>query len=85
MEDLVLYFFMAIWTLFMVACVLNLYRLDRFSKFMHSEVERVYLARMAGFRDIPYPNVNASYRNLKWYDVFNYKFDRVVVYDATSR
>ena len=63
---------------------LNMVRLSRFSKFMKSEIERVYQKRISGDRTAQYPNVHASYDNLKWYDVFNNKFDRMVVYDDSS-
>lgn len=71
----------AVWLFFILFCFMNAYRTHRFSKFMRSEIDRVGSARMAGNRDVKYPDITASYDNLKWYDVFNYKFDRLVVYD----
>lgn len=71
----------AVWLFFILFCLMNAYRTHRFSKFMRSEIDRVGSARMTGNRDVKYPDIAASYDNLKWYDVFNYKFDRLVVYD----
>lgn len=70
----------AIWLMAMIVCVLGLIRNDRFSKFMRAEIDRVSKARLSGNR-VPWPDVTASYNNLKWYDVFNYRFDQLIVYD----
>lgn len=74
--------FIAAYVFLMIMCGMMLVRTSRFSKFMENEIERVYQARIKGNRDVRYPDVTASYDNLKWYDVFNYKFDRLVVYDV---
>ena len=70
--------------LILLVSVLNLIRVERFSKFMRAEVARVYDLRTNGKREEPYPNVMASFDNLKWYDIFNYKFDNLVVYDRPT-
>lgn len=72
----------AIWLMAFIFSIMCVVRSDRFSKFMRAEIDRVSKARLNGNR-VPWPDVTASYRNLKWYDVFNYKFDRLVVYDVT--
>lgn len=74
--------FIAAYVFLMIMCAMMLVRTSRFSKFMENEIERVYQARIKGNRNVQYPNISASYNNLKWYDVFNYKFDRLVVYDV---
>lgn len=66
-----------------IGSILNLIRLDEFSKFMRAEVDRVYEARKGGKRDEPYPSTVASYKNLKWYDVLNRDYKSMVVYDNT--
>ena len=66
-----------------IGSILNLIRVDEFSKFMRAEVNRVYEARKAGKRDEPYPCTVASYKNLKWYDVLNRDYKSMVVYDNT--
>ena len=68
--------------------ILNLIRIDRFGKFMRAELSRVSHSRMADINNgnsfkQSWPNVMASYRNLKWYDVFNYDFKSLMVYDDT--
>lgn len=72
---------LAVWLMAVIFCIMGAIRSDRFSKFMHAEIDRVSKARLSGNKT-PWPDVTASYRNLKWYDVFNYKFDRLVVYDV---
>jgi len=66
---------------FFIVSFLNLIRIDRFTKFMRAELARVSKARLAGNRDIQWPNVTACYDNFKWYDVFNYDFQSLMVYD----
>jgi hypothetical protein len=66
-----------------IGTILNLIRVDEFSKFMRAETQRVYEARKGGKRDEPYPCVTASYNNLKWYDVLNRDYKSMVVYDNT--
>ena len=76
--------FLVAFSLFMLIITgMNFIRLSRFSKFMKGEIDRVYQARIGGHRNVQYPNVGASYDNLKWYDVFNYRFDQLIVYDAS--
>lgn len=72
---------LAFYVFAMIVCGMMLFRLNRFGKFMRAEIDRVSKARLRGNRT-PWPDITASYRNLKWYDVFNYKFDRLVVYDV---
>jgi hypothetical protein len=72
---------LAVYVFVMIMCVMMLFRLNRFSKFIRAEIDRVGAARISGDRTVVYPDIMASYDNLKWYDVFNYKFDRLVVYD----
>jgi len=68
--------------------ILNLIRIDRFGKFLRAELDRISSSRWSDIRNgnnpkQPWPNVMASYRNLKWYDVFNYDFKSLMVYDNT--
>lgn len=80
----IMFFFTVVAALIVtIVSVLNLIRLDEFSKFMRAEVDRVYEARKGGKRDEPYPCTIASYKNLKWYDVLNRDYKSMVVYDNT--
>ena len=72
---------LAVYVFIMIVCVMNLVRNNRFSKFMRAEIERVGQARLRGNYEVRYPDVSASYKNLKWYDIFNYRFDQLIVYD----
>jgi hypothetical protein len=67
----------------MVWAVLAFYRLHRFSKFVGVEIDRVFASRINGNREEQYPNITASYNNLKWYDMFNFNFKTLMVYDNT--
>ncbi len=73
--------FISIWVLVILGGGLCMYRLHRFSKFMRAEIESIGHMRRLGVRDITYPDVIASYDNLKWYDMFNYNFRSLIVYD----
>jgi|Wag4MinimDraft_6_1082665.scaffolds.fasta_scaffold27699_1 hypothetical protein len=75
-------FLIAIWVLVLFVCVMNLIRVDRFGKLLRAEISRVSTARLSGNYDVQWPNVQASYDNLKWYDVFNYNFKSLIVYDT---
>jgi hypothetical protein len=55
-------------------------RLHRFSKFMRAEIQLAHEARACGNYALTYPDVMASYNNLKWYDMFNYNFHSLIVY-----
>lgn len=80
----IIFFFTVVFSLIVtIASILNLIRIDRFSKFMRAETQRVYEARKGGKRDEPYPCTVASYKNLKWYDVLNRDYKSMVVYDNT--
>lgn len=60
----------------------ELYRLHRLSKAIDHELDRVFTARVNGDRSVEYPDIRKTYSNLKWYDVFNYKFKSMIVYDS---
>lgn len=79
----------AFWVLVLFVCVMNLIRVDRFGKFMRAEISRVSDIRLGAIRDgvTPeqmWPDVSACYDNLKWYDIFNYDFKSLMVYDAVK-
>lgn len=68
-----------------IVCIANIIRLHFFSKFMQRQIDRVYEAYIAGDRRATYPHIRLSYKNLKWYDIFNYKFDTIVVYQKEGK
>lgn len=61
----------------------SLFRLNKFSRFMKREIDRVYAARIGGNRAELWPDVSKCYDNLKWYNPFDYNFQRMMVYDRT--
>jgi hypothetical protein len=71
----------SLWVIAILSSVLYMLRLHQFSKFMRAEVRLVYEARASGNSTITYPDVIASYDNLKWYDMFNYNFRSLIVYE----
>ena len=63
---------------------LSLVRLNRFSAFLNCECERVFEARIRGGRAAAFwPDVEKCYDNLKWYNPFDFNFQRMMVYDYT--
>lgn len=73
----------ALWVVLLAWAAVALIRVHMFGKVMDREINRVFEARISGKPFEPYPNISASYKNLKWYSVFNFKFDSLVVYDRT--
>jgi hypothetical protein len=71
------------WVIVILGSVLYMLRLHQFSKFMRAEVRLAYEARASGNYTLTYPDVMASYDNLKWYDIFNYNFHSLIVYDKS--
>ena len=69
------------WLVALIVCIANIIRLQLYGKFLIDEVERIYEERIAGDHTVTYPAITASYDNFKWYDLFNYKFDKLVVYE----
>lgn len=59
------------------------YRLHRLSKIVSQEINLAFTERTTGNRNARYPDIRKSYANLKWYDVFNYKFKSMIVYDTS--
>jgi hypothetical protein len=74
-------FFIGLYVLVLIVCIANIIRLHLYGKFMIAEVDRIFKVRMTGDRTVTYPAITASYNNFKWYDLFNYKFDKLVVYE----
>lgn len=74
-------FLIVIWALVMIVGIGNMIRLNKFGKFMRSEIERVSAIRLSGNREQMWPDVSACYDNLHWYDIFNYDFKSLMVYD----
>jgi hypothetical protein len=74
-------FFIGLYVLVLIVCITNIVRLHLYGKFLIGEVDRIFDVRMAGDRTVTYPAITASYNNFKWYDLFNYKFDKLVVYE----
>lgn len=80
-------FLIAFWVLVLFVCVMNLIRVDRFGKFMRAEISRVSDIRLNDIRngvstEQMWPDVSGCYANLKWYDIFNYNFKSLMVYDT---
>ena len=78
-------FFIGAYVLGLTVCIANIVRLHYYGRFMLAQVERVFEARVAGDLSVTYPAINPSYNNFKWYDVFNYKFDTMVVYEKEEK
>lgn len=74
-------FLVGAYVLGLTVCIANIIRLHLYGKFMIAEVDRIYEIRVAGDLSVTYPAITASYNNFKWYDLFNYKFDKLVVYE----
>jgi hypothetical protein len=74
-------FFIGLYVLVVIVCIANIIRLHLYGKFLLRKVNHVYEVRIAGDRTATYPAITASYNNYKWYDLFNYKFDKLVVYE----
>lgn len=75
--------FLCVWFALGAYLILALYRLNQFSKFMRKEIDRVFEARVSGDRTALWPDVHACYDNLKWYNAFDFNFQRMMVYDRT--
>jgi hypothetical protein len=81
-------FILIVWAIVIIITIGNIIRLNKFSKFLRAELNRVSHSRLADISNgnsfkAQWPNVIASYRNLKWYDIFNYDFESLMVYDDT--
>jgi hypothetical protein len=78
-------FFVSAYVLGLTVCIANIVRLHYYGQFMLTQVERVFEARVAGDLSVTYPAINPSYDNFKWYDIFNYKFSDLVVYEKQEK
>jgi hypothetical protein len=78
-------FFVSAYVLGLTVCIANIIRLHYYGKFLIAEVERAFKVRMAGDRSVTYPAITPSYKNFKWYDIFNYKFSDLVVYEKQEK
>jgi hypothetical protein len=81
--------FLFVWAIFMIFCIGGLIRTEKFGKFMRAEISRVSESRLADIRNgnsfkAQWPDVMACYKNLKWYDIFNYDFKSLMVYDRAK-
>lgn len=61
-------------------CIAGLFQLRAFSKYMSDVIDNTYESRVNG-NLIAWPDVHASYANLKWYKVWDYRFSNMIVYD----
>ena len=61
-------------------CIACLFQLRAFSKYMSDVIDNTYESRANG-NLIAWPDVHASYANLKWYKVWDYRFSNMIVYD----
>ena len=82
-------FILVAWAIAVIVCIGNLIRVNAFGKFMRAELDRVSHSRLADISNgnsfkAQWPNVMASYNNLKWYDIFNYDFKSLMVYDQAK-
>lgn len=64
----------------LIWCVAGLVQLHLFSNRMSKEINNTYENCINGNR-IPWPDVGASYENLKWYKVWDYRFSKMIVFD----
>jgi hypothetical protein len=82
-------FFVVVWALVLIVCIGNIIRVNKFGKFLRAEISRVSDSRLADIRNgnspvVQWPDVQACYDNLKWYDIFNYDFKSLMVYDLAK-
>ena len=82
-------FFLFAYCIVLIFCIGNIIRVNKFGKFMRAELDRVSHSRLADISNgnsfkAQWPNVMASYNNLKWYDIFNYDFKSLMVYDRAK-
>ena len=66
---------------FIVWAGFSIYQLNQFGKFIRGEIDRVGQARIRGDLKAQYPDMKRSYDNLKWYNPFDFNFERMMVYD----
>jgi hypothetical protein len=77
-------FILVAWAIAMIFCIGGLIRTEKFGKFMRADIKRVRDARVYDDRNEPWPDVGASFQNLKWFDIFNYDFKSMMVYDQAK-
>ena len=77
-------FIFVVWAIIMIIGFGNITRLNKFSKFLRAEIELVSAIRLSGNYQQMWPDVLACYDNLKWYDIFNYDFKSLMVYDQAK-
>jgi hypothetical protein len=82
-------FILVVWAIFMIVCIGNIVRVNAFGKFLRAEIDRVSHSRLADIRNgnsprVMWPDVSACYDSLKWYDIFNYDFKSLMVYDPAK-
>ena len=77
-------FIFVVWAIIMIISFSNMIRLHKFAKFLRAEIELVSAIRLSGNYEQMWPNVSACYDNLKWYDIFNYDFKSLMVYDRAK-
>jgi hypothetical protein len=77
-------FILVAYAIAMIVCIGNLVRVNKFGKFLRAEISRVSEIRLSGNREQMWPDVIACYKNLKWYDIFNYDFKSLLVYDRAK-
>lgn len=82
-------FILVAYAIAMIVCIGNIIRVNKFGKFLRAEISRVSESRLADIRNgnsfkTQWPDVMACYKNLKWYDIFNYDFKSLMVYDRAK-
>ena len=61
-------------------CLAGIIQLNRFANHLLKCIDDTYQNRVNG-NLVPWPDVRASYANLKWYNVLNHRFSKMIVYD----
>lgn len=60
--------------------IVSFIRLNKFSRVMDTAINETFEQRIRGNR-VPWPDVAASYRNLKMWQFYKWDFKSLIVYD----
>lgn len=66
--------------LIVVLAIVSFVRLNRFSRVLDRAINETFQQRIKG-NSVPWPDVAASYRNLKMWEFYKWDFQSLIVYD----
>ena len=61
-------------------CVAGIIQVHRFANHLLKCIDDAYENRVDGNK-VPWPDVRASYDNLKWYNILDHRFSKMIVYE----